>query len=734
MLSNSQFIKPQAPFHKAFNKTNPSSMFCKYFHLDKLPKSATLCICALGIGYAYINGKRVSEDLFAAPPSDYEKRLWYMRYDVGAFLKEGENVIAVLCGNGFFNEDMQNAWGSTDASWRDYPKMIATLSIDGEPYLHTDGTWHCSTHTPYLMNRYRQGVVYDARIPAPDSSFFDGRTWDFAAVDERAPKGVFTPYEGEPIRALKIIPPIAVDKRNKKKLMVDFGVNMSGFVRLFTDGKAGTKITIRYGETLTEDGEIYAEENMRTSYFPQGEFATEHFICNGAPFVWNTLLSYYGFRYAEISCEDLSALEKVEAVFVAQDISPRSHFECSDPFLNKLFACGIQATKSNMFYMPTDCPTREKYGWMNDAQSSAEQILTNFHAEKMLLQWNVNICDALDDEKGLPGIVPTHGWGYQWGNGPVSDGSLFEQVYRVYLHSGNPEGLVYNLPYFKRYFAFLKTREDEEGLLHFGLYDWANPNENICSTPLELINAIYRVKFNRIAGLAARLAKQSDEEFLAEEKRQISIIKKHWFLPKGGCHVREQAAISMLIYHGIYDDLAPLKEQLKACVEEKNYHHNCGMVGLRHLYMALNICGLQEYAMKIVTAKGYPSYREWLDRGATTLWEMWDCGMSRNHHMYSDVLSWMMKTVAGISPDDTAPSFEKIQINPYFFRALDYATAYYDSPKGRVGVAWKRTQKEIILEINAPCDGYVYYQNEAISKGKTQFSVITKAENNQTEV
>ncbi|MBQ8405540.1 MAG: alpha-L-rhamnosidase N-terminal domain-containing protein [Clostridia bacterium] len=134
MLSNSQFIKPQAPFHKAFNKTNPSSMFCKYFHLDKLPKSATLYICALGIGYAYINGKRVSEDLFAAPPSDYEKRLWYMRYDVGAFLKEGENVIAVLCGNGFFNEDMQNAWGSTDASWRDHPKMIATLYIDGETY------------------------------------------------------------------------------------------------------------------------------------------------------------------------------------------------------------------------------------------------------------------------------------------------------------------------------------------------------------------------------------------------------------------------------------------------------------------------------------------------------------------------------------------------------------------------------------------------------------------------
>ena len=253
MFSNSQFIKPQAPFCKAFAEKNASSVFCKYFHLGKQPKSATLYICALGIGYAYINGKRVSEDLFAPPPSDYEKRLWYMQYDVGALLQEGENVLSVLCGNGFLNEDMQNAWGSTDAPWRDHPKMIATLFIDGMPYLHTDGTWRCSTHTPYLMNRYRQGVVYDARIPAPDSPLFDGRTWDFAIVDGRAPKGVLTPYESEPIRALQTIPPIAVHKRNEKRLIIDFGVNMSGFVRLFTDGKAGTEITVRYGETLTEE-------------------------------------------------------------------------------------------------------------------------------------------------------------------------------------------------------------------------------------------------------------------------------------------------------------------------------------------------------------------------------------------------------------------------------------------------------------------------------------------------
>ena len=481
-----------------------------------------------------------------------------------------------------------------------------------------------------------------------------------------------------------------------------------------------------YAETLNEDGSLYEEKVMSDIYFPQGEFATEKFICNGQPFEWFTQFSYYGFRFVEITCEDLVAIEKVQAVFIAQDIKRRSSFECSDKFLNKLFDCGIQSTKSNLFYMPTDCPTREKYGWMNDAQSSSEQILTNFHAERMFLQWNINICDAFNEEKGLPGIVPTHGWGYEWGNGPVSDGSLFEHVYRVYLHSGNKDGLIYNLPYFKKYLAFLKGKEDENGFINFGLYDWANPNENICTTPLELINAIYRVKFNRISAVASRFAGESEDEFIAEEKRQIDIIKSNWILPSGECSINEQTALAMLIYHGIYDCLEPLKRQLKKCVEERNFHHNCGMVGLRHLYMALNICGLEDYAMRIVLASGYPSYREWLDKDATTLWEMWDCKLSRNHHMYSDVLSWLMKSVVGISPDDQAETFEKIEIKPYYFDNLNFAKGYYDSTKGRVTVEWKRVDGGVELKIDSPICNYVYYNGQFTEKGETVFFITER--------
>ena len=127
--------------------------------------------------------------------------------------------------------------------------------------------------------------------------------------------------------------------------------------------------------------------------------------------------------------------------------------------------------------------------------------------------------------------------------------------------------------------------------------------------------------------------------------------------------------------------------------------------------------------MRIVKAKGFPSYGEWLDKGATTLWENWNCTLSKNHHMYSDVLSWMFKTVLGISPDDQAASFDSITVDPYFFSELEYAKGHYDSPRGRVSVHWQRTDNGVQLDITAPCDGYVSYKGKLLNCGTSTFTV-----------
>ena len=725
IFENAVFIKPSEPFDRGYRETNYAPVYSVDFTVTEEIKTAELRLCALGIGYAYINGKRIGDDLFSPPWSDFNKTLWYMTYDIKDAVNpcvSSKNRLSVLCGNGFMNEDIPNTWGSTDSPYRDHPKMICELIINGKTVVSSGSDWRYTLRTPYLMNRYRTGVAYDMRIPLPISPDTDISEWQNAMVDDTAPGGIFRPFNCEPIRECEEYAPVSVIKLGERKYMYDFGVNTSGYARITTSQASGDVLTLRYAEVLNEDGTLDLCEMEK--FYCNNPTHVETVITRGKTSTFSTMLSYYGFRYLVIENLDIDALTEIKAVFVHQDVARRSGFECSNPLINQLFNCGIRATYSNMFHMPTDCPTREKYGWMNDAQSSAEQILTDFHAEKLLKRWSVDVCDALDDKRGLPGIVPTFGWGYNWGNGPVSDGSLFEQAYRIYLHSGDYEALGYCLPYFRRYFAYLRTREDENGFLDFGLPDWANPQENEGSTPRGLINAVLRVRFARIAQLAAKLTNEDCAEFEQEEKAQTELVMKTFIAEDGSCTVDEQSAVALLIYHGIYRVLDPLAKQLKRLVERFDFHHNCGMLGLRHLYMALNKCGLQEYGYRILTAESFPSYKKWLDNGATTLWEFWSCRASKNHHMYSDFMSWLIKTAGGINPDESKPCFDTVEISPYYFADLGFVRAHYDTPKGRVATEWTRENGTVTLTVTAPTTDCVIYNGSLLPKGKSVFTVV----------
>ena len=729
VFSKSSFIKTKAPFdrQRLNETTNIAPMYAKSFKLDSLPWRATLNYCALGTGYVYLNGVAVSEDIFPCPPSDYKSSLWYVSYDVTHLLREGENTVVALCGNGFFNEDFYNIWDSHILpEYRDYPKLILELDADGDVILATDATWRYSDNSPYVLNRFRISSIYDARITAPDSPFLDFSSWDFAMLDDRAPTGIFRRVECEPIRELEVLDPVGVEKLDEDRYRFDFGLNSSGYVRIKTKQKSGDVITIRYSEQIPFKDESY--KSLTEIFYRGSDVFVDKLITSGDEIEWSTKLAYHGFRYVELSGVDYDSLVSISAVFVHQAVKRRSSFECSNPMLNKLFDIGIRATHSNFFYMPTDCPTREKYGWMNDAQSSSEQFLTNFHAERMLARWNTDICDSFTEDEGFPSIVPTHGWGYRQNsgrehyNGPVSDGSAFEQVHRIYLHSGDKEPLIGNLPVFRKYFKFLSGRMNDEGFVNFGLHDWANPHNNKEVTPTSLVNGFLYIKFARIAALAARLAGEDSAEFEREEARTVDCLYKTYINPDGSCKVDGQTAVAMCIYFGV-GDIEVLKRQLVRLIESNNFHHDCGMVGIRYLYMALNRVSLQEYAYKIITAKGFPSYSDWLDAGATTLCEYWDNNGSKNHQMYSDFMSWMMKTIVGICPDENRPSFENIEVAPYFFSELDYAKGHYEAPFGNIEVEWRRADDGVSLEITVPKSDTVIHGGKLLPKGKNAFIV-----------
>ncbi len=725
-LTKDLFIKTTLPFDPSYRTNDPAPLFRRRFTLGAV-QSARLSLCALGYGTCWINGQKITEDLLAAPVSNYTKTLWYYTYDVTSLLKEGANVVAVILGNGFYNESLKSSWDFDAAAWRDQPKFALSLEADGETVLVSDESFLFSMNSPVTFNQLRSGEYFDARLydEAWTTLDFDDSAWTPAAKDATPPAGELRLCPCPAVREDCVYPARSVIQTGDRKYVFDIGQNISGYVRLKVCQKAGDEIVIRYGEQLNEDGTLRL--NNMQNFYMNSPFQTDRFICDGREHEWSPQFVYHGFRYLEVEGLDSPDLSAVSGVFIHQDIERTSSFECSDPLINKLFYMGQMATLSNLFYMPTDCPTREKLGWANDAQSSAEQMLTDFSVADVFRKWIYDIRDAMREDGAMPGIIPTGGWGYHWGNGPVSDGVMFEIPYRVYLHTGDSSLLTDSLPTYRRYLDYLKTQEDPaDGMVNFGLDDWARPNqgEEPATTPLKLINSALRIKFLRIASLAETLAGNAEKAAALDEEiaERVASYKKTWLNGDGTCAADAQSAVAITVYHNLYDDLKPLAAQLKRLVEEKDFHHRCGMVGLRHLYIALNRCGLQEYACRIITSKGRPAYTEWVDGDGTTLWEKWNDLESKNHHMYSDFMSWLMKTPGGIDHAGT-PGFARVRIAPYFLKELSFCRASQKTVRGEVKVAWERAGESVNLTFTVPEGMTAEYEGRDYTAGEYRFTL-----------
>lgn len=710
MFSSAQYIKANACSPADSTQCNPAPRFRKSFLLSQLPRKATLHCAGLGIGYFYINGSKASQDLFTAPVSDYLKTVWYCSYDVTPLLQQGENVIAAIIGNGYYNESFASTFHFDRAPWRDNPKLIAKLEIefsDGTNMtISSDGSWKVSEETPYLFNALRSGETYDARLfqPGWNTTSFDDRMWNYAVVDTNPPSGVLRPCLCEPIREFDVYEPQKILEIGDAYIFC-FPQNISGYVRLDTSSLLpGQRISIRYAEVLDENGNLTYLNSRHEDFYPGVKYAYTEFIANGDAFTWSPRFSYFGFRYVEVTglkqAPDKSFLK---AVFVHQALQRTADFSCSDARLTRLYTMGIYATFSNLFYIPTDCPTREKLGWANDAQASTEQFLINFASDNFLKKWFQDILDSMREDGAIPGIIPTNGWGFEWGAGPVSTGILYEIPWRLYEYRGDDSLLRQNTGAFIKHLKFMASMADSRGFPDYGLCDWAGPWERMDGSPVPrtLTNTLLYIKFIRLTRFAMHLTGEDDTFLCHEEQRITKQFLSEFFDEKGKLRVPFQCSASMCLVLDVCPDPEVLAEQLVEVIERDTYHINCGMLGLQYIYDALEKIGREDLAYKLVTAEGYPSYFSWIDqRDATTLCENWTYINSQNHHMFSNVLAWMARTLAGIRP--AKPGFRECIIKPYFTPELSFCDAYQDTVLGRISVKWSRVEEKIHVHILVP--------------------------------
>lgn len=344
------FIEYPKSLSGLFNYDSPAPLFRRRFIINKELISAKLKVCALGLGKIFFNGTELTDELFISPFGDYNKTLWYNEYDVSNKLFEGENLVAVVLGNGFYNESLSTGWNFNKASWRDNPKLYFCLELDYNDsieYILSDTQWLCDLETsPYRFNQLRMGEIFDYNYSTDwMNRNFDDSAWSHAVVALR-PAGIMRLCPAPPIKEMKVFECCELFKNRYGEWVFDFGQNISGYIRLQTKQLKGTKLHIIYAEQLNYDSR--RKDNGLSDYYYDGETQFSIVVTDEKKVDWKPDFTYYGFRYVIVSgFEYPPSSYDIQAVFVHQDIASRGHFICSDEFFNKLYRAANISTLSN---------------------------------------------------------------------------------------------------------------------------------------------------------------------------------------------------------------------------------------------------------------------------------------------------------------------------------------------------------------------------------------------------
>ncbi len=401
------------------NMVEAAPMLRKEFSVEKRIRRATAYVTGLGYYELSLNGKKVGDHELDPKNTRYDKRVLYVTYDVTKQLSRGKNALGVMLGNGWYNYHNKNAWDFDTAPWRAKPELLLQLEVeftDGTvQQIVSDESWKYSTG-PIIFDAMLAGEIYDARLERNgwNATGYDDSKWAAAKVVS-APEGKLTAQMIPPIRVTETIKPVKITPLKHGAYLVDFGQNLAGTFQIKAKGRAGTDIKIETAELLHTNGTLNAD-NIK-SFSKSYPFQTDHYIMKGSGTeTWRPRFMYGGFQYAQITGYPGELKPgNIVALVEHTDFVPAGTFKCSNELLNDIQHCTWWSYVNNFHGHPTDCPNRERNGWTGDAHLAAETGLYNFDAAANYTQWMRDFRDEQRPDGVLPGIIPTGGWGYKWG-------------------------------------------------------------------------------------------------------------------------------------------------------------------------------------------------------------------------------------------------------------------------------------------------------------------------------
>jgi hypothetical protein len=701
-------------------------LFRRAFSVRARPVRAMLFVSGLGQYEFRINGRNVTPDVLTPGWTDYKKRVLYDIYDVTAMMAAGPNALAVLLGNGMYNALQVKGRYSKFSTSCGQPKLIAELHLsfaDGtQQIVATNAEWRTAPGPITLSNTYG-GEDYDARLEQPgwDRPGFADAAWTHAfAVG--SPGGELAPEQTPPVRVLERHAAVAVTHPREGVTVYDLGQNFAGWPELTVTGPAGATVRMLPGELLDEHGLV----TQRSADAFARDPADFHLTLRGAgaPESWHPRFSYYGFRYVQVETSQPGVrVVSLDGAAIHEDAAQTGSFTSSNDLLNRIHTLILNAVRSNIVSILTDCPHREKLGWLEQTHLFAASLMSNYDVSALYRKTSDDMQDSQDPSGLVASIAPEvhkfldgKGRPTDFRDSPEWGSAVVLSPWAAYQFYGDPEPLRAHYNSMQRYVEFLQGKTKDH-LLDYGLGDWydigprAPGYSQLTSKRLTASATLYE-DLQDMSRIATVLGNSDDAAAYAQQAATVrEAFQASLFHAETGSYDRgSQTANAMPLALGMVPEASrgAVLQSLVRDIEQHQYHVTAGDVGFHYVVRALTDAGRSDVLAKMLAVTTSPSYGYQLAHGATTLTEAWDSNpnSSQNHFMLGHAEEWFYRGLAGIDFDLSQEPGNQIRIQPYIpaqdDAGITHAEASMLTPLGRIASAWKLNGESITLAVAVP--------------------------------
>jgi alpha-L-rhamnosidase len=752
-----QWIGPEEPEVPAPGE-RPGYALTKTVTLPAAPHNARAYATAHGIYELFINGHRLGDQQLTPGSTSHNTTLQVQAHDVTTLLREGSNTIRAVLTDGWY----RGAFGYTrDADmYGTHTALLVQLELEsaaGRQVIGTDSSWLVSA-TEVLSADLMAGQRVDFRKADDGGPPHPGA----GGTGARAPKlrpavvrpGSFDALAGPlapPTRVTQELAPVSITRLANGSQVVDFGRNIHGWVRLTRLGLPGETVTLEYGESLGDDGDVTRDHLRPLDFRTPGAFRdagqVDTVISSGAEGeVFEPRHTSHGFQFVSIQGlrEDLQPAD-ITGCLVRTDLERIGTFSCSDERLNRLHNIVEWSFLGNSCEVPTDCPQREKAGWTGDWQlfvpTAAYLYDVTGFSRKWLRdvradQWDNGTITNISPSPG-PAVTSTEFMGFT--NGSAGWGDAIVMVpWEVYLASGDAAILAENWEAMQRWLRFVRTSAEtqrhaarahartapaphEQYLwdtgFHFG--EWMEPGgpepDLFAARSADhgiVATAYYRHTTDLMARIARVLGLSAEAAELAELSRRIRDAWETEYLDAFGrvTHATQANCVRALAFGLVSPGHRPtVTAQLADLIRDAGTHLGTGFLATPYLLPVLADNGELNLAYELLMQDSEPSWLTMVDRGATTMWELWNgidangiAHQSLNHYSKGAVVSFLHRYTAGLRQAPGSAGWERIIIEPRPGAGLTSASTRHQGPLGLTGVEWGTDDGVLTLRATIP--------------------------------